>query len=59
MTIGTPIFWINRFGEHIPGVVLELRKTEIHRIPLVKVRINDFHGDRITWVKRKNLEVQS
>jgi len=59
MKVGDFVYWINRWGEHIPGRILEIRRTPFRGIPLVRVHLNDLHGDRVTWVKQKSLEAQS
>lgn len=51
MKKGTYIYWINEHGEHIPGIVLSVRKR-------IKVRIDDLTGARTAWVSKSKLEEQ-
>lgn len=49
---GSCVYWLNEHGEHIPGLVLEVKRR-------VKVHLNDLTGDRETWVEPHRLILQS
>lgn len=45
---GSCVYWLNEHGEHIPGLVLEVKRR-------VKVHLNDLTGDRSIWTETSRI----